>query len=105
LKAGFLWSVALFAGLDGRVEPILLGWQRAGGVGGVSARGILKPVEVEHQRAGLIEPVVGNLGVEKAAARIGGAGAGGIAQDEQQGARLWIFEHGLKLHRIAVEQE
>jgi hypothetical protein len=59
-----LFMVALFADGEGNGQAISLGRKRAGGVGRVGARRIFEGVEIEKERAGLVEALVGVGGVK-----------------------------------------
>ena len=97
--------VALLAGFDGDGQAVLLGWERAGGVGRVSAGRVVELVEVEGDGAGLREAVVGDAGGEEAAAAVGCVVAGLVAQDEEEVARVIAFNDGLKQVNLALEEK
>src|SRR5271155_3335473 len=92
-------------------KPVLLRWQRAGGVGSIGARGVLQAVEIQGQLARLVEPVVREIRIEEArssvAGRRSGTGraAGRVAQDKEKLLRVGIFEDRLKLKGLSVEGE
>ena len=70
--------VLLLADRERYCQPVLFGRQRAGGVSGVGAGRVLQAVEVEREMTGLVESVVGEIGVEEAGGSVAGGSAGGV---------------------------
>src|SRR6516164_8823256 len=87
-------------------RKLILRWrQRARRIGCICARRILQAVEVEHNIAGLVEAVVGEIGVEKTCSAVGRRLAGCVAQDEEELFVSRLFNHWLKLERLAIDRE
>src|ERR1700744_5032077 len=97
--------VTLFAGFDRDGEAVLRRRERAGGVGRVRARGVVELVEVKDEGAGLVEAVIRERSAEEAGGFIGGGLAGVVAEDEEEGGVVRVFEHWLKTDGFAVEGE
>src|SRR5260370_1424478 len=109
--AGTLLMVALLADGERNGKAVLFWRKRAGGERGVGAGGIFEAIEIEEEFSGMVEPVIGEAGVEEAA---GGGGLGGLDDVEIQRAdghariifvAVGIDVQGLRLRRLAIDEK
>ncbi len=98
-------GVALFAGFDGDGEAVLRGRAWAGGVGGVGAGRVVELIEVEDDGAGFVQAMIWERSAEEAGGFVGGGLAGVVAEDEEEGGVVRVFEHRLEADGFAVEGE
>src|SRR5260370_3974391 len=103
--AGTLLMVALLADGERNGKGVLCWRKGAGGERGVGAGGIFEAIEIEDQCAGVVEPVIGEGGVEEAAGGVGLGGAGGVAQNEEKLFDGGIFENGVEAIGFSVERK
>src|SRR5260370_31377641 len=95
--------VALLAYGAGNGKAVLFWRKGAGGERGVGAGGIFEAIEIEEEFSGVVEPVIGEAGVEEAAGGVGLGGAGGVAQNEEKLFVAGIFENGVEAIGFSVE--
>jgi hypothetical protein len=98
-------GVALLAGFYGDGEAVLRRRERAGGVGRIGTGRVVELVEVEDDRSGLVEAVIGEWGAKEAGGFVCGGLAGVVAKDEEERGVVRVFEHGFKPDGFAVEGE
>ena len=73
--------------------------------GSIGAGRILKPVEVEYDCSGLVEAVVGKIGVQEARGFIRCGVARGVTQDEEKLFSVGGFEDWLELNGFSIDHK
>src|SRR5260370_3382107 len=101
--AGTLLMVALLADGERNGKAVLFWRKRAGGERGVGAGEMFAGIEIEEEFSGVVEPVIGEAGVEEAGGGVGLGGAGGVAQNEEKLFDGGIFENGVEAIGFSVE--
>src|SRR5579864_9003812 len=95
--------VALLAYGEGNGEAILLWRERASSEWGVGAGRIFETIEIENEVAWVVEAMIGEGGVEKAAGAVGFRGAGSVAEDKEKLFDGGVLENGIEAIRFGAK--
>src|SRR5438105_7775239 len=97
--------ISLLADRKGDWQAVLRRRQGTGRKRSIRAGRILQAVKIQHQFARLLEPVVREAGVKKAARGIRGRRARRIAQYKKQLGYRGVFQDGIKPVRFAEQRK